>query len=535
MLSHSFDSFAITSPLIKGISVATLGFALFNLFKFASHYLRTAHLQSVPYRGFLLGNFADALDDDRGAIHNRWFERYGKVFRVWDVFGAIDVMMADLKGVSHVLQNPEIYEKPDVTRYMLSRITGHGVLVTEGDKHKKQRKVMNPAFGPSQIRALTDIFIEKSIELRDIWISHIEKDGSTAQVDVVPWLSRMTLDVIGLAGFDYQFSALSGKPNELNKAFSHIFSPGNPLTPYLMLKLLLPPLRSLPEVDTTFRQAQSTTSRIARDLLRQRKNTTSEKSGNRDLLSLLVRSNIDTDLPDNQRMSDDEVLAQVPTFLAAGHETTSTSTTWAIYLLSMYPQTQIRLREELLSAVPTDTPSMEQLNALPYLDAVVRETLRLLAPVPATQRMAMKDDVIPLDEPFIDRYGRKHAVLEVKKGQQIQIPILGINRDKTLWGEDAEEFKPDRWQNLPESVNGIPGVWGNIMTFLGGSHACIGWRFSLVEMKALLFTLIRAFEFELVVPKEDLLIKRGSVVNRPALRGREDESQLPVRIRLVGS
>ncbi|KAG6823047.1 hypothetical protein H0H93_004334, partial [Arthromyces matolae] len=56
-----------------------------------------------------------------------------------------------------------------------------------------------------------------------------------------------------------------------------------------------------------------------------------------------------------------------------------------------------------------------------------------------------------------------------------------INRDKTIWGDDAHEFRPERWETVPEEANRIPGVWGNVLTFLGGPRACIGYRFSLVE------------------------------------------------------
>lgn len=96
---------------------------------------------------------------------------------------------------------------------------------------------------------------------------------------------------------------------------------------------------------------------------------------------------------------------EVPTFLVAGHETTSTATMWALYALSQLPAVQQKLRDELLS-VPTDTPSMDELNALPYLDAVTRETLRVHAAVPNTIRVAMKDDVIPVSEPFFDKNGQ---------------------------------------------------------------------------------------------------------------------------------
>lgn len=90
--------------------------------------------------------------------------------------------------------------------------------------------------------------------------------------------------------------------------------------------------------------------------------------------------------------------------MVAGHETTSTATAWALFALAQYPDVQAKLRDELLS-VSTDSPSMEELQALPYLDMVVKEVLRHHTPVPAAIRMAMKDDMIPLNTPFVDRNG----------------------------------------------------------------------------------------------------------------------------------
>lgn len=89
---------------------------------------------------------------------------------------------------------------------------------------------------------------------------------------------------------------------------------------------------------------------------------------------------------------------EVPTFLVAGHETTSTATAWALYALTQAPEVQAKLRDELLS-ISTDNPTMDDLNNLPYLDAVIRETLRIHSPVPSTMRVAVKDDVLPLGTP----------------------------------------------------------------------------------------------------------------------------------------
>ena len=91
-------------------------------------------------------------------------------------------------------------------------------------------------------------------------------------------------------------------------------------------------------------------------------------------------------------------------FLVAGHETSSTGTAWALYALTQAPHVQNKLRDELLT-VETDTPTMDELNALPYLDMVVKEVLRLHAPVAGTVRSAVKDDEIPCGRPYKDRYG----------------------------------------------------------------------------------------------------------------------------------
>jgi cytochrome P450 len=124
---------------------------------------------------------------------------------------------------------------------------------------------------------------------------------------------------------------------------------------------------------------------------------------------------------------------------------------------------QSRLRAELLEAFPDDSvePTVEDLNALPYLEAIVRETLRFNPPVELTARVAEGDDVIPLDREYLGKDGkaRKHiecaillhhtlrkwlilrTVHRVKKGDNFLIPIKVINRSKDVWGPDAEEFK----------------------------------------------------------------------------------------------
>ncbi|KAF9803876.1 hypothetical protein IEO21_09549 [Rhodonia placenta] len=333
----------------------------------------------------------------------------------------------------------------------------------------------------------------------------------------------MTLDAIGLAGFNYNFNALNpdGKPNELNNAFEMMFQRMSDLerSYWLIIRSLIPILRYIPDGYTRdTAAAQKVTRRIGMQLIAEKKAAvrqaaqSGEKNAgtelrSRDLLTLLIKANMSPDIPEDQRLSDDDVLA-----------------------LSQQPNVQHKLREELWG-VPTDSPSMEELNALPYLDAVIRETMRLFPPIAGTVRMASKDDEIPLATPYMDAKGRMHDSIRIDKGTAFPIPILGMNRSKTLWGEDAREFRPERWGSVPEAAQQIPGVWSNLMTFIGGPRACIGYRFSLIEMKALIFTLVRAFEFEMAVPVEDITKKIG-LVQRPFVRSEmEKGTQMPLVIK----
>ncbi|KAJ7183746.1 cytochrome P450 [Mycena filopes] len=493
------------------------------------------------------GNMKQAMDDEDGGLIEEWIKEYGKTMRINRFFGQSGFHTTDIKATQHFLSNPQIYGKSELSRFSLSRIVGPGILVVEGDVHKQQRKIMNPAFGAPQVRELTEIFTATSIQLRDIWAAEAVKNGGVARVEILSWLSKATLDIIGLAGFNYKINALGAEehdaPDELAEAFERLFTAGTSFSWARFLQLRFPLLRRIPtKQDAVLVASQATMMRIGRQLLADaqrelRENGTFETGhGARDLFTLLVRANTSKDVPPHQRLSDEDVIArayQVPTFLVAGHETTSTAVTWALFALTQNPAAQARLRAEV-RAVPTDTPGMEALNALPYLECVVRETLRLYAPVPATSRMAVRDDVVHLATPYTDTKGTVHETLRIRKGTVVIIGILALNRDVDIWGPDVMEFIPERWESPPSAASAIPGVWGQMLTFLGGPRSCIGFRFSLVEMKALLFTLIRDLEFELAVPIEQVGKKGTAIVQRPILLTDMDAgNQMPLLVRPV--
>ncbi|KIY66077.1 cytochrome P450 [Cylindrobasidium torrendii FP15055 ss-10] len=486
--------------------------------------------------GFLFGNIKDTL---LTGYAQEWMKKYGRVFGYAGILGETRFFIADTKAIAHILHQATVYPKPDGVRYNLSQIVGPGVLVVEGEQHKRQRKVMNPAFGNAYIKELTPAFLEKSIQLRDIWAQEcISTVDGIYRTDGIEWMAKLTLDIIGSTGFNYSFNSLGSKveSDELQRALGVMMSPNAAMIN--IVKGNFPLLRLVPTPqEKVMDQARKTMNSIGTGLFAESKEflrASGEKDNwrSRDMSSLLLRANTSSSIPENQRMTDDEVLAQVPTFFVAGHETTATTMAWTFFALTQHPDIQRKLREELLS-LGTEDPSLDELNSLPYLDAVVREVLRLHSPVPFTLRVATKDDILPLRTPVTDAEGNVHDSIPIRKGDMIDIPLLAMNTDPAIWGEDALEFKPERWEKTPAEVSALPGVWGNIMSFLGGARACIGYRFSLAETKSIIYVLLRSFEFELAIPHDDL-VSRASIVQRPYLRSDPGAgAKLPILIRPV--
>jgi cytochrome P450 len=127
----------------------------------------------------------------------------------------------------------------------------------------------------------------------------------------------------------------------------------------------------------------------------------------------------------------------------------STALSWALFEFALHPVMQTRLRAEMRSislpvSTSTDTPldgdTIAALERLPLLDSVLRETLRLHAPIPANHRMATRDTTIPLSAPVTDRHGVARSVLQLKKGDQIYTPNFLVNRLKDVYGADADEW-----------------------------------------------------------------------------------------------
>jgi len=204
---------------------------------------------------WLWGNFKTIFKAPTGEIHSKWLKQYGPTFRYAMLFGASRFYTIDTTAISYILGHSYSFTKPDQVKRTMINILGNGVLVAEGDDHKKQRKVLNSSFSPAAIREMVPIFFDKAYELRDKMITMVEDQTSLSspspvkegldlkggkKIDVLRYLGQCTLDVIGLAGFDYDFASLSDDDNELAEAFRKMMSAGQGLTVFAVLQALFP-------------------------------------------------------------------------------------------------------------------------------------------------------------------------------------------------------------------------------------------------------------------------------------------------------
>ena len=180
-----------------------------------------------------------------------------------------------------------------------------------------------------------------------------------------------------------------------------------------------------------------------------------------------------------------------------GHETTAGSVAFTLLELARHPAVQSRLRAEVRSTGRDLT--YDDLQRLPFLDAVVKEGLRLHPASPQTERVALRDDVIPLSTPIRTAKGETMTSVRVRKGQVFHIPFTTMHLSPAAFGPDAAEFNPARWLQTPSSSaaaqSGRPHGWNGLATFCDGPRNCIGYRLALLEFKTLLATLVRALEF----------------------------------------
>jgi alkylphenol/PAH-inducible cytochrome P450 monooxygenase len=169
------------------------------------------------------------------------------------------------------------------------------------------------------------------------------------------------------------------------------------------------------------------------------------------------------------------------TFIIGGYDTTANALSWLFWELAKDQRSQQHLRDEISAArakkIGDAAFSINEYDNMPYLNAVIKENLRLHAGVPNLWRMAGRDDMIPLAEPITTNDGRVLHEIPVAKGQPVICACAAYNRLPGVWGNDADCWRPERWLNMEKHEVSV-GMTANLMTFSAGLKGCIGWRFS---------------------------------------------------------
>jgi cytochrome P450 len=280
-------------------------------------------------------------------------------------------------------------------------------------------------------------------------------------------------------------------------------------------------------------------------------------------MSIMLRAN--TSSSEVDRLSDTELLGQMNVMIFAGLETTTVAVARALYMLAKHPHIQEQLRTEIRGAMAVyEVPDIDHsqtkdesgsarlsydvLMNLPLLNAVVRETLRLYPSLPVLTRRTTEAASVPLQFPARSASGEKIDAIHVAKNQRLVISIIAANHNQAVWGEDASEWKPERWLKSSQGITPgdkdavkYSGVYSSMMTFLAGNRSCIGFKFAEMEIKDVLATLLPAIHFALPSERDDngnvkeIYWKMSGfhtpVVKAPA--GDGETPQLPLSMRLV--
>ncbi|KAG8844232.1 hypothetical protein FRB96_003236 [Tulasnella sp. 330] len=535
---------SVDSREMAALGLALLG-SIYIVYKAMSIYLATPstiHILRGPDSPSWLSGNSETVRAPYpcNATFESWIRDYGTTFPVYGFFGSKEVFTADTQAITFILNQPLDFPKQRFALNTSRSLLGDGLAATEGFEHKRQRKILNPAFGVAAMRDITPMLIEVAHELRDAWkkeLSHSIPGSGWREIDVLPWLSNAALDMIGLAGFGYKFNSLCDSSNELASAFRGLSNGVSLNKGIWMINLIFPFLGHLPiGSNVAINRSREMMERVGSQMVTEKKSEaellgSSSHIGGKDLLGILVRANLQVDAAG--RLDDKTILAEISTFLLAGHETTALSITWGLKAIAETPSVQSKLRDEAL-AFPNDSPSMEDLNALPYLNNVVKEIMRLRPPITHVNRTAGSDTIIPLARPIIDKNGNQVHEILVRRGDSILMHTYALNTRLDLWGSDALMFKPERFDKLPGAVSDIPSMFGNVMSFGAGPRGCIGWRMAVLEIKALLFTLIREFKFE--IDAQLVMTSKVVLVPKPQIQGQEQAGpQLPLRMALYNS
>jgi cytochrome P450 len=354
------------------------------------------------------------------------------------------------------------FDKGAAIHNVLRPVIGNGIFTSEGDFHRRQRKIMAPSFQPRHIASYADNVVYYGEQIQQRW-----QDG--ARINIDEEMTAITMSIIGKVLFNVDVFT---ETDDLGAAMATVFSfVGDRLARLLPTPYSWP----TPQNKRAHRAIGLLRSRI-QQMIEERRASAEEGS---DFLSILLRARDDEGKP----MENEQLIDECLTLFGAGHETTAVTLTWAWYLLAQHPEQYRKLQEEARTVLGGRAATYADLAKLPCSQQVFKETLRMYPPAYTMGRTALKDIMI-------DGY-------QVYKGDVVLIaPYVMHNRPDYFprpFEFDPERFTPEREKQLPRYA---------YLPFGAGPRICIGNYFAMMEGQLLLSTVAQHVTFELVPGQE---------------------------------
>ena len=366
-------------------------------------------------------------------------------------------------GVGRLLHdNHSNYSKDVATFGTLRLILGNGLLTSDGDFWRRQRRLAQPAFHQRRVTAFGDLMTDATLAMLERWRPSVAQDQP---LDLAAEFMHLTLEVATRALFS---ASVERDVDAIGRAITTLL---NEVT-FRFTFPFYPPLKVPTPRNRRFLAAQATLDGVIYGIIAERRRQPGEHD---DLLALLMEAR---DEKTGEGMSDRQLRDEVITLFVAGHETTANALSWSSYLLSTHVAVARKMRAEVDEALQGRIPTAADLPNLPYTRMVIDETLRLYPPAWITNRRAIEDDTI--------------CGYRIPADAIVSISPYVTHRDPTLW-QNPEGFDPDRF--APERSSGRPHF--AYFPFGGGPHQCIGKGFALLEATLVLALLTQRYELHL--------------------------------------
>ena len=423
-------------------------------------------LPHPPHRIPILGDLWDLHITDSSQWGMRGAQLYGDIYER-SIVGTRVTYVSDPDLLVEINDDRHWSKFLGVPIRNLREIAADGLFTAHNSEPNwaKAHAILAPSFTAAAMRSYHQTMIDVADQLTQSWQAR-----SGGWIDVAADMSKTTLEIIGRCAFGYDFDSFTDSGE------------------HALVRALLRELRytnraaySHPLVEQTIFRSQwkqhnrdvQLVHALVDDVIAARKQTGPGERGD-----LLDRMLVETDPETGEKLDDANVRNQILTFLVAGHETSAGALTFALHHLSQNPAFLAAARSEVDTLWGKEKPVFEQVAKLRATRRILDETLRLWPVAPGYFRKANADTLLGGIHPF-------------EKGEWVFVVLLQLHRN-SLWGEDSEEFNPDRF--LPERVRGRhPEIY---RPFGVGMRACIGRQFAYHEILMVLATIIKNFDIE---------------------------------------